>query len=94
MDKIITVRLTSINLHHKDEVCQRLFSGGSLYADACRVYDGHYPGRTTVGLMEPLIASKEDLQVGLTPAVPSLALRMKSAGYTTALIGKWHLRTS
>ena len=41
--------------------------------------------------MEPLTASKEDLQVGLTPAVPSLAIRMKSAGYATALIGKWHL---
>ncbi len=52
---------------------------------------GRYPARTPVGLMEPLIGTKADSAFGLTADYPSVATVMKSAGYQTALIGKWHL---
>lgn len=52
---------------------------------------GRYPARTTVGLIEPLTGQKSDATFGLTAEVPSIATLMKSAGYQTALIGKWHL---
>lgn len=52
---------------------------------------GRYPARTPVGLLEPLTGNKDDSHIGLTPAFPSVATLVKSAGYTTALIGKWHL---
>jgi arylsulfatase A-like enzyme len=52
---------------------------------------GRYPARTPVGLIEPLTGNKDDSHMGLTPEFPSVATIMKSAGYRTALIGKWHL---
>jgi len=52
---------------------------------------GKYPARTTVGLMEPLTASKNDSAYGLSAGEASIAGRMKEMGYSTALIGKWHL---
>ena len=82
LDKLASQGMKFVNAYSAGTVCT---------PTRAAFMTGSYPGRTTVGLMEPLIASKEDLQVGLTPAVPSLAMRMKSAGYATALIGKWHL---
>ncbi|HEX6223075.1 MAG TPA: sulfatase-like hydrolase/transferase [Chryseolinea sp.] len=52
---------------------------------------GRYPSGTTVGLYEPLTGGNRDKEVGITPDTPSIAQQMKSAGYETALIGKWHL---
>ena len=52
---------------------------------------GRYPARTPVGLMEPLTSSKKDSAFGLTTEYPSIATLMKTGGYETALIGKWHL---
>jgi arylsulfatase A-like enzyme len=52
---------------------------------------GRYPARTPVGLIEPLTGDPSDTAVGLTPAFTSLPTLMKSTGYETALIGKWHL---
>ena len=52
---------------------------------------GRYPARTPVGLLEPLTHSKRDSTYGLTSAYYSVATLMKSGGYETALIGKWHL---
>lgn len=52
---------------------------------------GRYPARTPVGLMEPLTNTKRDSTIGLSAEYPSLALLMKTRGYETALIGKWHL---
>ncbi len=52
---------------------------------------GRYPARTPVGLIEPLTGNKSDSAFGLTSQFPSLATLMKTAGYQTALIGKWHL---
>ncbi|WP_128437356.1 sulfatase family protein [Streptomyces cyaneus] len=50
------------------------------------LYTGRYPGRTPGGLAEP-IANKTQ---GLDPNHPTLASLLKKAGYSTALIGKWH----
>ncbi|MEU9735581.1 sulfatase-like hydrolase/transferase [Streptomyces sp. NPDC048002] len=50
------------------------------------LYTGRYPGRTPGGLAEP-IANRSQ---GLDPRHPTLASLLKKAGYSTALIGKWH----
>src|SRR5690606_35417078 len=52
---------------------------------------GRYPARTPVGLKEPLIPTGKDSSFGLSEDYPSIALMIKTAGYETALIGKWHL---
>jgi len=48
---------------------------------------GRYQYRVPVGLQEPL--SFQD--VGLVPEHPTLPSLLKKAGYTTTLIGKWHM---
>ncbi len=48
---------------------------------------GRYQYRYPIGLEEPL--NRRD--VGLPPDVPTLPSLLKKAGYSTALIGKWHL---
>jgi arylsulfatase A-like enzyme len=50
---------------------------------------GRYPARLPIGLVEPLEYGDES--VGLPPDHPTVASRLKLAGYATALIGKWHL---
>ncbi|MEV5971975.1 sulfatase-like hydrolase/transferase [Streptomyces sp. NPDC051921] len=50
------------------------------------LYTGRYPGRTKGGLAEPIA----DRSVGLEPTHPTLASLLRDAGYSTALIGKWH----
>jgi len=50
---------------------------------------GRYPARVKIGLVEPLPAS--DRSVGLDPGHPTIASILKTSGYDTALIGKWHL---
>lgn len=50
---------------------------------------GRYPARLPIGLVEPLAYGDES--VGLPPEHPTVASRLKQAGYETALIGKWHL---
>jgi len=82
LDKLASQGMKFVNAYSAGTVCT---------PTRAAFMTGSYPGRTTVGLIEPLTGTKEDLDVGLTPAVPSLAMRMKSAGYATALIGKWHL---
>jgi arylsulfatase A-like enzyme len=52
---------------------------------------GRYPAKTPIGLKEPLTELSKDSAFGLTPEFPSLPGLLKSKGYTTALIGKWHL---
>lgn len=52
---------------------------------------GRYPARTSVGLWEPLRGNAKDSLVGLKPEETSVATLLKKAGYSTALIGKWHL---
>jgi arylsulfatase A-like enzyme len=55
----------------------------------CAFVTGRYPQRFEVGLQEPLTAISPP--VGLPPAQPTIASRLRAAGYETALIGKWHL---
>ncbi|MFJ7207698.1 sulfatase-like hydrolase/transferase [Streptomyces sp. NPDC098789] len=50
------------------------------------LYTGRYPGRTKGGLAEPIA----DRTAGLEPTHPTLASLLRSTGYATALIGKWH----
>jgi arylsulfatase A-like enzyme len=55
----------------------------------CAFITGRYPQRFDVGLQEPLTASSPP--VGIPAGQPTVASRMRAAGYETALIGKWHL---
>ena len=56
----------------------------------CAYITGRYPQRLPVGLAEPLTAnSPRDL--GLPPGHPTIASLLKTNGYETSLIGKWHL---
>jgi len=57
----------------------------------CAFATGRYPQRLEVGLREPLKDRKVEIDIGLPPAHPTVASRLKASGYDTALIGKWHL---
>ena len=52
---------------------------------------GRYPARNVIGLREPLTGSPGDMQIGLSPSVPTVSSILKQNGYETALFGKWHL---
>jgi len=52
---------------------------------------GRYPAHTPIGLKEPLIPTHNDSTFGLSAKYPSIAGILKTTGYKTALIGKWHL---
>ena len=49
---------------------------------------GRYQYRLRVGLEEPLAGNPD---IGLPPEQPTLPSTLKKAGYSTTLIGKWHL---
>jgi len=49
---------------------------------------GRYQYRLRIGLEEPLAGNPD---VGLPPPQPTLPSMLKKAGYSTTLIGKWHL---
>jgi len=55
----------------------------------CAFITGRYPQRFEVGLEEPLTVRSPP--VGLPAGQPTIASRLRGAGYETALIGKWHL---
>ena len=53
---------------------------------------GRYQYRIRGAAEEPIgSAMRGDKVIGLPPDHPTLASRLKDAGYRTALIGKWHL---
>lgn len=59
-------------------------------------HTGRYPARLPVGLEEPIhertALSEQKLQATGIPLVhPTVSSLIKSAGYETALVGKWHL---
>ena len=49
---------------------------------------GRYQYRLRLGLEEPLVGNSD---VGLPPEHPTLPSLLKKAGYSSTLIGKWHL---
>ena len=55
----------------------------------CAYITGRYPQRLEVGLQEPL--KRGMTSIGLAPDHPTIASLLKSSGYRTALVGKWHL---
>jgi len=68
------------------------YTAGSLCTPTRTAFmTGRYPARSMVGLLEPMVRSKRDSSLGLSPSEFSLSSLMKSAGYETVLIGKWHL---
>jgi arylsulfatase A-like enzyme len=57
----------------------------------CAFATGRYPQRLEVGLRQPLKDRQTEIDIGLPPNHPTVASRLKDAGYATALVGKWHL---
>jgi len=49
---------------------------------------GRYQDRLRVGLEQPLVGNPS---VGLPPEHPTLPSLLKKAGYSSTLVGKWHL---
>jgi arylsulfatase A-like enzyme len=77
----------------------RIASGGMRFTQAyansavcsatrTALITGRYQYRLPVGLDEPLAASH---RIGLPPEHPTLPSLLKKAGYSTTLLGKWHL---
>ena len=52
---------------------------------------GKFPARNPIGLREPLQMDSTDIDIGLSPQLPTISSLLKKAGYKTALVGKWHL---
>jgi arylsulfatase A-like enzyme len=52
------------------------------------LYTGRFPGRLAAGLEEPLVARTE--RNGIPAEHPTLSSLLLSAGYETAMFGKWH----
>ncbi len=52
---------------------------------------GRYPARNPIGLREPLLMDSTDIDMGLSPKLPTVSSLLKKSGYATALFGKWHL---
>ena len=48
---------------------------------------GRYQGRLRCGLDEPIAVN----DIGLPPSEPTLPKMLRDGGYTTILVGKWHL---
>ncbi|MGI5498935.1 sulfatase family protein [Lentzea sp. CA-135723] len=82
-----------IRTPHLDRLAARgiRFTDGYSGSSTCSptrlsLYTGRYPGRIPAGLEEPIEAPG----AGLDPSHPTLASMLRSEGYTTAMIGKWH----
>ncbi|MDQ2670187.1 MAG: sulfatase-like hydrolase/transferase [Gemmatimonadota bacterium] len=72
------------------------FTQGYAIAPVCTptrvgLMTGRYPARHPVGLHEPLARTPEHLNTGLAASHPTISSLLRSAGYTNALFGKWHL---
>lgn len=55
------------------------------------LYTGRFPGRNALGIREPLaMASVIGDKVGISPEEPTIVSILRSRGYSTSLVGKWH----
>lgn len=61
----------------------------------CAFFTGTYPARQKIHghFATPQMNSNRGMPQWLDPAVPNVARLLKSAGYATAHVGKWHLTT-
>ncbi|MDR0810244.1 MAG: sulfatase-like hydrolase/transferase [Gemmobacter sp.] len=71
-----------------------LFSNGYANSSVCSpsrfaIMTGRYQHRLRGGFDEPIAGGGPHL--GLTPEHPTMPSMLRDAGYSTALIGKWHL---
>lgn len=82
LDKLASQGMKFINAYSAGAVCTPTRTA---------FMTGRYPAKSPVGLFEPLRPRKLDSAYGLTPDIPSIATLLKSSGYETILIGKWHL---
>ncbi|HEX6648260.1 MAG TPA: sulfatase-like hydrolase/transferase [Pyrinomonadaceae bacterium] len=80
IDRLATEGVKLTNAYSASAVCT---------PTRCGFITGRYPARLNIGLIEPLPATNRE--VGLDPGHPTIASILKSSGYETALIGKWHL---
>ena len=82
-----------------DGLAQRGVRFTQAYANSClctnsrvALITGRYQYRFALGLAEPLRhADRQRPDMGLPPDHPTLPGLLRDAGYSTALIGKWHL---
>ena len=71
-----------------------LFTNGYANSSVCSpsrfaIMTGRYQHRLRGGFDEPIARGGSDL--GLPPEHPTMASLLRDAGYSTALVGKWHL---
>ena len=88
-----------INTPHIDSLAERglFFTQGYANSAICSptrtaLLSGNYQYRYRVGLEEPLISSiAVQNKLGMLKGQPTLPSVFKEQGYSTALVGKWHL---
>lgn len=79
IDHIASVGVRFLQAYANSAVCT---------ATRTALITGRYQYRLRVGLEEPLAGNPD---VGLPPEHPTLPSMLKKAGYSSTLIGKWHL---
>jgi arylsulfatase A-like enzyme len=79
IDRIATQGVRFLQAYANSAVCT---------ATRTALITGRYQYRLRLGLEEPLVGNPD---VGLPPEHPTLPSLLKKAGYSSTLVGKWHL---
>ncbi len=86
LDKLATQGMRFTNAYSAAPVCTPTRVG---------FHTGRYPARLPVGLEEPIhersAIGERVKTIGIPRSHPTVSSLIKSAGYETALVGKWHL---